>query len=459
MQYYVVSILQKIWLVLLAGLIVYGFLNAFVNEPIKLRELTSHKYHLWRGKKFLYLGALVILVFSVAVNCLAIPLSCSAMISMNYDGASRGLNPNSTRFNQADMLSDEVLDRVIELGKFKDVNPEDLKDAIDIIPVEKASSSDDSYRVSTEYEARYTANRKLSQEDGEDVLQLFCGCYKEWFIDQYSYNVDSLDADFETVNREDYLDMCDYFDKTADLIHDFMSSMARKETTFESSSSGDSFQTIGTKADNVKTSLVQDLRAYLLDAGIAKDTTTYMGRLTIENVFLSFDAQKHQRSNVNRLAAIKRYEDDMARIVLVPTYDMDGQFLMSQTKIGIDSFAEGAEDYAARKTSVDATIANNNYIFRQLGQGGFTDAAVAKADAMVASIEAELTDIAADAKAAVKEFDEKQANGYLSVAIATKESRIRDAIEKSLVETLAVLIASLFAICVADIKKERNRRG
>lgn len=39
-----------------------------------------------------------------------------------------------------------------------------------------------------------------------------------------------------------------------------------------------------------------------------------------------------------RLNAISKYDNDMATVVYIPTYDTDNTFYMSKTKIGIDHF-------------------------------------------------------------------------------------------------------------------------
>ena len=42
--------------------------------------------------------------------------SPSMLMAFNYEEASKGQNPNGTRFNESDILSDEILKKVIERG-------------------------------------------------------------------------------------------------------------------------------------------------------------------------------------------------------------------------------------------------------------------------------------------------------------------------------------------------------
>jgi len=41
------------------------------------------------------------------------------LIAFNYEEAAKGQNPNGTRFNESDILSDEILEKVIERGALK----------------------------------------------------------------------------------------------------------------------------------------------------------------------------------------------------------------------------------------------------------------------------------------------------------------------------------------------------
>lgn len=459
MQYYWIVYSRKLWLLLLGLLAVYGVIYACSGNSIRLSDLASHRYRLFKGKVPLYYVMAVLLIVNIYVNAQALPLTGKATISFNYDGASHGLNPNSTRFNQADMLSDPVLERVINLGRLKNISVSDLREVIEVVPVDKGIGSDGNYRVSTEYSAQYKANAKFAGQDGEAILELFCGSYKEWFTAQYACNLASLDFDFASIKQEDYLDMCDYFDTLADRISNYMKTMSRKAPNFRPATINETFDTLSTKAANAKGSVIQNLRAYILGTGISKDSATYTSRLTVENVMLTFDSLRYAKSNENRLAAIQKYENDMARIVLVPTYDMDGQFYMSQTKIGVDSFAEQAEDFAKQKTSVNADIAANNYIFDRLNGAVPSPLSVQKAEQLVQAVEEELTSVSNLAKAALREYDEKQTNGYLSVHVEATDDKIREMLKDAVLKTFILYCAALAVMFITEIKREKSRRG
>ena len=192
------------------------------------------------------------------------------------------------------------------------------------------------------------------------------------------------------------------------------------------------------KAYAVSNTLVEDLEAYILENGVSVDAKQYIDRLNIANVFLDFDARKASASNENTLEAVALYADDMARIVLVPTYDTGEQFYMSQTRIGVDDFAASADSYANKKTELNEQMAKNRHVITQFsGRGGRgTDK---KAETLVDQIQQELLRVAQQAKELVEEYNAQQANSYMTVVVYALEDRA-----KRLVVEIAALTA-LFA--------------
>lgn len=425
---------------------------------VSIRDITGVRYHLFRKKIWLYMMTVVYLVASILIMNIGVPRSCSAMLSFNYEGASSGLNPNKTRFNQADMLGSAVLKRMVDKRILPGVTEEDLRDVLYTTAEGSGGSiEDENYRVSSEYQIGYTANENTFDLNGENVLQIFAEVYREWFAEQYATDLTPLTVDYSTFNDEDYLDICDHLETEAKRIANFMSVMAMNTRSFQSEKTGEGFGSIETRADNICNTMVADLRAYILENSLSKDTQMYLGRLSAENVFLAFDAKKDRLDNENWLTAIKKYEDDMARIVLVPTYDNQGQFYMSQTKIGVDDFAEEAEENSNNMILFHADIANNNYVARQLSSGKSSDAAVQRANELIEQIEAELTATAERARALIQESEAKRANDYMTVTIRSWGSRSKAALKKAIMVSVAFFFMLHVTSFLFAMKKNRRK--
>lgn len=400
-----------------------------------------------------------LILAALMLNCFLIPagarLQTSAQIMLNYQQASQGLNPNGSRFNQTDILNTQVLERTIEKGALQGITVQDLKDTLQVRPaVQGDSSSEDSYFISSQFVVSYQASEKTAGLNGEKILSLFTQAYQEWFIHKYSAKTDVLNFDFTKAHTQDYLDQCSSLTNAVEVIGQYMTNMSSEEPAFRSSTNGETFQSMSSKAYSVRNTMVEKLRAYILENGVSKDVSQYISRMNVSNIFLDFDARKASASNENTLEAISMYANDMARIVLVPTYDTNEQFYMSQTRIGVDDFAASADSYADEKASIHDTMAKNSHVISQFSnrRSRETDE---KAETLIRQTEQELTRLVRQAKELVDEYNAQQANNYMSVVISTVESQV-----KSLVFEIAALTV-LFAagLYLGWFALEEHRKG
>ena len=259
------------------------------------------------------LGPLVLAVF--LLNCFLLPaalrLHTSAEITLHYSLASQGLNPNGTRFNQADILSAQVLEGAIEKGALEGITAQDLKNTIQVRPVVQGNSySEDAYFISTQFVVQYDASSETASQDGEKLLTLVTQAYKDWFVRSYSANPSILRLDFSPAEGADYLDSCLFLAQTAQSIGEYMRSMSGEEPAFRSSASGETFQSVSALAYEVEETLVERLEAYVLEEGISRDPGQYVNRLEVANVFMRFNAQKAAAPNENMLEAIAQIAPD-----------------------------------------------------------------------------------------------------------------------------------------------------
>lgn len=416
-------------------------------------------YQPWKGKGIF--NFLILVVF--LLNCFMVPIcmgqNVSAEISLNYAKASQGLNPNGTRFNQSDILSSDVLERAIEKGALKNVTVEDLKSALSVSPlVQGASENESTYFISTQFGLFYNAKKETAHLDGETLTGLVAESYKEWFVRQYSENTKVLQMDFSQIEQKDYLDICKYLKKQAESIGSYMMTMSNEEAAFQSETTGETFQSISAQAYSVANIMAEGVEAYVLEEGVSKETTEYVGRLSFQNVFKYFDAQKAEAASENNLTAIAMYEDDMARIVLVPTYDTNDQFYMSQTRIGIDDFAAAADSYADTKTEIHAQMEQNNHILTMLSNMSIPDGRDEKAETLITQIEAELNRLALEADNLVKEYSTQQANKYMSIKVITLEDQIFTVLVKILEYTLLFAVSMHVCMFAVHINRKSRRR-
>lgn len=437
----------------------YGMLMILSRRKQISFKAWAAGYHVLKGKKVI--NFLIFMVF--LSNCFMIPLHMgqfvSAEISLNYQKASQGLNPNGTRYNQADILRTDVLERAIEKGALRDVSVGDLKSTLLVSPlVQGTSDAEDSYFISTQFGLYYNANKNTAHLKGETLVTLVAEAYKEWFIEEYSENIKVLELDFSDIEQEDYLDICKFLRKQAEAIGSYMLTMSYEEAAFQSNTTGETFQSIASQAYSVANVMVESLEAYVLEDGISKETTEYVGRLSFQNVFKYFDAEKAAAANENNLTAISMYENDMARIVLVPTYDPNDQFYMSQTRIGIDDFAAAADSYADEKTNIHNEMAINNHILGMLSNMSVPDGLNDKAESLVSQIEAELGRLAWEAEELIKEYSTQQANKYMTITVTSLEQQAFSIITEVFTYTCLFAISVHLCMFGAHINRKSRKR-
>lgn len=153
----------------------------------------------------------------------------------------------------------------------------------------------------------------------------------------------------------------------------------------------------------------------------------------------------------------------MARIVLVPTSDLNNEFYMSRTKIGVDNFANEADDYLKDATDLRKQMENKQYANSQIQNATANYLFYKQADEMILSMKQELEDLAAQSKKLSDAYLQKKRNGYLYLALVQTNLQALLGVKKSLIYSVGFvgmleLAILLHEVCVAE-KKKRNEEG
>ena len=90
----------------------------------------------------------------------------SVILSLNYEEASKGQNPNYTRYNIYELKSDETMEKVIRYAGLQDViTPAELAGNIDIAENNSGKKIDpldgNTYYISTSYTVTYRKNSQI----------------------------------------------------------------------------------------------------------------------------------------------------------------------------------------------------------------------------------------------------------------------------------------------------------
>ncbi len=133
-----------------------------------------------------------------------------------------------------------------------------------------------------------------------------------------------------------------------------------------------------------------------------------------------FDKQELEQSYAITNKAVARYDSDMARIVLVPTWDKDGKYYMGRTKIGIDELSVQAVSYSKSIASVEKGINDNNLKIEKFRSAvGNTAENRAYAASLISEIESSLKSLAEEARLIGQEYYSNQMNQCISANVSS----------------------------------------
>lgn len=370
-----------------------------------------------------YLNAWIILVCFVATlvygifNHFELKKSVHAIVSLNYSEASQALNSNGTRYNMAEIISDEVVERAIKKGALEDVTVKELKNCLVVYPSVQGGVDDEAqYHISTEFAVEYHASKDTDHLDSENVIKLITSAYKEYYIEKYTDNF-SLDSEKPDFSKMEYMDIVSYFEKETGAILTYLYGMAEKNPSF-ATENGSTFNSIAGKVHQFKeTQINQNLKSLILQNGIARDKNEYIERLSYQNKNIDFDRQKNDISFRLCNQAIAMYSEEMTRIVLVPTWDQTGKYYMGRTKVGIDELSVMATKFSDYVASNEKEIMDNNLLINKISFGNQVPETSSAADTLLESIYKSIKDFEKEAITAGREYSRHKMNQCIAVSI------------------------------------------
>ena len=370
-----------------------------------------------------YISAWIILVCFVTTmvygifNHYELKKSVYAIVSLNYSEASQALNSNGTRYNMAEIISDEVVEKAIESGALEDVTVKQLKDCLVVYPCVQGGVGDEAqYHISTEFAVEYHASKHTSHLDSENVIKLITAAYKEYYIEKYTDNF-KLDSEKPDFAQMEYMDIVSYLDKEAQSVLNYMYGMAEKNNSF-ATENGSTFNSIAGKVYQFKeTQINQNLRSLVLQNGIVRERSQYVDRLSYHNKNVDFDRQKNDASYKLCNEAVDMYSEEMTRVVLVPTWDKSGKYYMGRTKVGVDELSVLATNFSNYVASNEKEIMDNNLILAKISGGNQTAEISSSADALIESIYTSIKGFEKEAINAGREYSRHKMNQCIAVNI------------------------------------------
>lgn len=382
------------------------------------------------------------------------------VIKLNYEEASKNQNPNKTRFNASQILSEEILQKVIERGAYEDVTVSQLAACLHLSSTFDNSGLGDveSLKVATEYSIHCSADVVKYGIRPKELLSLLADVYYEYFLQHYAENDQILNIDISDVDSMDYMDVDDYLDMKASELSNYIKNFGYEDSSFRTSS-GETFASLGEKIDNFSNVELERYRSFVLQNGLSNDKVDYSTRMNYENRLLQVKYEKNMAAYNVRLEGIDLYDNQMARIVLVPTSDLGDEFYMSRTKIEVDNFANEADDYLKKATELRVQMEHKQYADSQIQTSVASENAYQQANAMISAMKQELENLAAQSKTLSDAYLQEKRNGYLYIALVEGSLQSMLALKKGLIYSVGFVLMLGAGLALKDMRRQEKEEG
>ena len=413
-------------------------------------------------RKYLIIS-LTVLVLIILSTFFAIQNSntVSTIMSLNYAEGSKGLNPNSTRFNMYELRSHEVMERAIQyMGLSGQLTPEELAENVMIEnsnPME-IGTDENSYFISTSFRVTYTRNSGVKDNiSTSDMLSMICKAYNDIFHERYGDKRSALVYSNEDISDKEYVEIGDDMQLQASRMQQYLQQRVSENGGFRSEETGETFQTLKKMIDNLLTYDIARYKSYILETGIAKNKAEFIQTLYYNNSVLDKDYQRSMAEYAVRQDAISRYDEVMIGTVMIPSVNERQDYYMSRANIGIDYLARDAETHLSNAKSILKQIEINNDIIYKLSLNVPTEAGYQVADQMINDIIDKFEEISELSMLTDRDYISYKTKDYLTFAMREPSIAEKISLTKSLVLSVLFMLALCAVVYGVDKHKTKAR--
>lgn len=343
----------------------------------------------------------------------------SVVLSLNYEEASKGQNPNLTRYNVYELKSDRVMERVISNAGLQDVlTPTELSEHIDIAENSSGKTIDpndsSTYYISTSYTVSYRMNREIKNISVDDMMTLICKSYNDMFHEEYVGTKSVLKYDLGDIDGKEYIEIAKLFTNKSDQMLRYIQQRIEENATYRSDITGQSFQTIKKMIQNVQNYSIKKYSAFVLESGLSRNKDHYIRTLNYKNDMLNINYQKFMIDYNVRKQQVQDYDSAMIGTVMVPSINEKQEYYMSRTNTGTGYLTKEADYSLSQGNAVDRDIIDNNDIIAKVNASTADEESYKKADELIKTVDEELKQVANTADTTDKEYIKHTTKDYLT---------------------------------------------
>ena len=390
----------------------------------------------------------------------------SANMTLNYSEASAGLNPNSTRFNISEMVSEKVMSRVVKAAGIEDeISWYDLAKCVSTSSVDKGSSS--SGYISTTYQISYDQSKLTVKPKhlpgADDMVNLICNTYKSYFLDNYGDNKSILSYEpLVGTNEEPYVSLSS-LEVKLEQIYRYINMRIKENKTYKDDASGLSFISLMKDVDNLKNYDIDSIYSFILETGVSKDRNTLVSLESYKNRIETLSYDKYMAFYDADNHGIKLYDEAMSAVVMIPSVDSAKEYYMSRTKTATDQMAKNADSELEEATAYKKSIANTDYLIAQVQKGSTGQSKnLRTAVDMIVKLKTNVDRVSEELKLLDVSYIKYKTQNYLMFTFSNPSFMDKISFKQTALEAAAVIFIFymvLFAIAWKKLgKKKKNAK-
>lgn len=326
--------------------------------------------------------------------------SMSARISLTYQEAADGLNPNGTRFNPYSMVSEEVISQAEEkLGIT--IDQDDLWLSFPQI-TNKSNYTTDFY-----------INYK-GPHDKKEVLETVVTIWANLFEENYTYNNSSIlytDPSEDT----DYIYLVTWLTNEANEIASYAKTRMKEDNVY--SLNGITFKNIYDSANNIIDVDIENFKTYITTNGVSNNTVALVDSITYKDRLLSDKKTNYEAQYQNRREAISLYDMTLFPTISVPSVS-NGAYYITTTKTGLDYIYDAAANASSNSLSTQRMISDDQLLIANMDEENGTNTEVLKqANKLYEQLKEQISSLGEQLKELDDNYNSTQIEPYYRVQI------------------------------------------
>lgn len=391
-------------------------------------------------------------------------------VTLNYADAKKGLNPGGSRYNISDILSDEVLNRAIEISGDTSLSAEMLRkrmfvdSKMPLSAIEKtteAIASGSTYNYNpTEFDVYYSQKKKLGKNNTVKLIHALAEAYNEYFLNKYSDKNTILEFDgIEEFDGYDYIEIHQILSDKINSMITYLGSHQEENTAFRSGETGYSFENLINMLINLRDKDLEKLEAYIIQNKISNDKAEFIRK---QNYLINKESLQYnismQSSDIIK-SALDIYDAHLTGIAFIPSVDGNDEYYMSRTKTGLDNLAMRSYNEGITATDLKKSIDEHQYLVDKFSDKSVTEGDAQTAETMIIDLCGHLEKISEVAIKTDSEYISDKTNDYLTFSLPQDRLNIPIVgLVKNFVAAFVVIFAGakLCGFAVVYFKKKQG---